>query len=372
MNEVTNHNTASIRALLISLASSGLAISVITTCLCLYLCRKRRELYHMTIFRIILAIQIFLALKSIFNILSIYIDPQTNGQCRVYVFFSIVLSVSPLYLSVFCILYFQAILIHDIPLTRKWPRLALAAGTTLFSLVPALFVLVIPARKAGMSSYCEYMAPPSTRLFVFKWLVMYIWISLAILIGLYSIVRMMVVIVCRSREACQQMSLPSSQSTQGISSLAKEARRQRRRSSNLIIARALSSVIWFPIAPIICLGFNTVYSIVWYKNQHEDDAEFIVDKVLQFLAVPLMAMTFYLSPPVRRACRQYWCDRKEGKRVRRTKKAGRMRSSTPSPSSSRRGHSMPAYYSMNPERPSSPQSPHSTLFSDEDELYSNL
>ncbi|KAJ2871103.1 hypothetical protein GGH93_005076 [Coemansia aciculifera] len=232
-----------------------------------------------------------------------------------------------------------------------------------------------------MRSYCEYMDPPSTRLFVFKWLVMYIWITLAILIGLYSIARMVIVIVRRSREACSQMSQPSStQSTEeGLSTLAKENRRRRRRSSNLIIAKALSSVIWFPIMPIICLGFNTAYSIVWYKAQHEDEAAFIVDKVLQFLAVPLMAMTFYLSPPVRRAFKQYLVDRKEGKRVKRVTKASRMRSSTPSPSTNRGSvrmddeTRMPAYnYTMNPEPPSPPLSPYSTLFSDEDELYSSM
>ncbi|KAJ2061117.1 hypothetical protein GGI17_003297 [Coemansia sp. S146] len=176
------------------------------------------------------------------------------------------------------------------------------------------------------------------------------------------------------------MSQPSTQTTEeGLSTLAKENRRRRRRSSNLIIAKALSSVIWFPITPIICLGFNTAYSIVWYKAQHEDDAEFIVDKVLQFLAVPLMAMTFYLSPPVRRAFKQYLADRKEGKRVKRVTKASRMRSSTPSPSTNRGSvrmddeTRMPAYnYTMNPEPSSPPLSPHSTLFSDEDELYSNM
>ncbi|KAJ2247935.1 hypothetical protein GGI13_004853 [Coemansia sp. RSA 455] len=189
---------------------------------------------------------------------------------------------------------------------------------------------------------------------------------------------MIIVIVCRSREACNQMSQPST-TEDGLSTIAKENRKRRRRNSNIIIAKALSSVIWFPIAPIVCLGFNTAYSIVWYTAQREDEAEFIVDKVLQFLAVPLMAMMFYLSPPVRRAFKQYLADRKENKRVTRATKASRMRSATPSPSTNRGSvcmdeeTRMPAYnYSMNPEQSPPPQSPHSTLFSDEDELYSNM
>ncbi|KAJ2745786.1 hypothetical protein GGI20_001903 [Coemansia sp. BCRC 34301] len=242
-----------------------------------------------------------------------------------------------------------------------------------------------------MQSYCGFMAPPSTTLFVFKWLVMYIWIAVAILIGIYSISRMVVVIVKRSREACNQMSRPPScnQTTDeaeegGTSALAKENRRRRRRSSNLIIAKALSSVIWFPITPIVCLGFNIAYSIVWYENQREDEAAFIVDKILQFVSVPLMAMTFYLSPPVRRAFKQYLVDRKEGKRVKRATRAGRLRSLAPSPPTSAGDHHrrMPAYdYTMNPPAPSfttareslPSHSTGSTLYSDEEdqeELYS--
>ncbi|KAJ2478077.1 hypothetical protein EV174_004417, partial [Coemansia sp. RSA 2320] len=172
-----------------------------------------------------------------------------------------------------------------------------------------MFTLFIPAEAAGMQSYCDFTGAPNKRLFVFKWLVMYIWITLASIVGIYSIARMMVVIVCRSREACSQMT-PMATSTTVSSSLGSERaaaaiamdnRRRRRRSSNLIIVKALGSVIWFPIMPIISLGFNTAYSIVWYRTQNEDTAAFVVDKVLQFLAVPLMAMAFYLSPPVRRA-----------------------------------------------------------------------
>ncbi|KAJ1823784.1 hypothetical protein LPJ60_001289 [Coemansia sp. RSA 2675] len=376
MNELSNHNTSANRTLLISLSSAGLFISLVTIYLCLHLCTKRRELYHMTIFRIILSIQVFSFLNSLFNLLGVFISPHTSSQCQGYVFVSTILQVSPLYLSVFTILYFQAILIHDIPLRRKWPRIALSLGTILFSLVPSMFTLIIPPRTAGMQTYCEYKDPPSTRLFVFKWLVMYIWITIAIVIGIYSMARMVIVIVKRSREACRHMSRPPSatESAEGVSTLAKENRRRRRRSSNLIIAKALSSVIWFPITPIICLGFNTVYSIVVYKKQHEDEAGFIVDKVLQFLAVPLMAMTFYLSPPVRRAFKQYLSDRKEGKRVRRLTKASRARSSTPSPSTGRGTNvhtdddEMPAHYTMR-HRESSPRS---TLYSDEDELYARL
>ncbi|KAJ2889314.1 hypothetical protein IWW38_004788 [Coemansia aciculifera] len=118
------------------------------------------------------------------------------------------------------------------------------------------------------------------------------------------------------------------------------------------------------------------YSIVWYRKQNEDEAAFVVDKVLQFLAVPLMAMTFYLSPPVRRAFKQYLADRRECCRVRRAKRSGRMRSLAPSPTSNTRGEEetprlrIPSYYGMQSSSP--PQLTESTLYSDEDEAENEL
>ncbi|KAJ2807850.1 hypothetical protein H4R20_001107 [Coemansia guatemalensis] len=85
---------------------------------------------------------------------------------------------------------------------------------------------------------------------------------------------------------------------------------QRRRSSNIIVAKTLMSMVWFPIVPILSLGFNTIYSIVWYRTQKESMQVAVVDEVLQFLAVPLFALTFYLNPSVKRALKQYLIDRR--------------------------------------------------------------
>lgn len=328
-----------------ALSSVGLGIATITAFLCIFLCYKRRELYHMTIFRVIFSLQALEMLDSILGIVIIYADPTGDASCRVIVFLSLSCHSATLYLSVFCSLYFQAVLIHNIPLHRKWPRILLAAGTILFSLIPPMFALFIPAKTAGMDSFCEFFAPPPTRgLFIFRWLIYYVWVVLAIILGIYSIVGMFIVIITRSRDACNQMTSSSviedgdggtrSSATSmdhgrptcdtGITpaSVVKENKRKRRRDSNLIIAKALGSVIWFPIMPIISLGFNTVYSIIWYKIQTKSEAALTVDRVLQFLAVPIIAMTFFLSPPVRRAYSQYRRDRAEGKQPRAKKKRG--------------------------------------------------
>ncbi|KAJ2657377.1 hypothetical protein IWW48_004559 [Coemansia sp. RSA 1200] len=350
MNYVGIHNTTAARTLVTVLASIALGISSITTVLCVWLCIKRKELLRMTIYRVILAIQILMVLKSIINLIGPYANANTNASCRVYVFFNLVINVAPLNLSVFAILYFQAVLLHNVQLHKRWPRILVAVAATVLSIVPELFVLFIPTRMAGMQSFCQYYAKPSSaRHFAFQWCVFYIWVSLTAIIGLCSITTMVIAIICRSRDACDQMNhnhhhshrvrhpsshadsggtdnCPSKAAESGSASysssgqddtlqsvmveVVKESRKRRRRSSSIVVAKTMCSIIWFPIAPIITLGFNTVYSIVWYKTGAKSYEVFIIDRVLQFLSVPLMAMTFYLSPPARRALRKYLSDRK--------------------------------------------------------------
>ncbi|KAJ2362773.1 hypothetical protein H4S02_011290, partial [Coemansia sp. RSA 2611] len=48
-----------------------------------------------------------------------------------------------------------------------------------------------------MSTYCEYRSAPNRRLFIFQWLVFYIWVTLACVAGVYSIIS--VVFVIRKR-----------------------------------------------------------------------------------------------------------------------------------------------------------------------------
>ncbi|KAJ1721928.1 hypothetical protein LPJ53_003617 [Coemansia erecta] len=288
MNDLTGHDTPGIRILMTALASVGMLISLTTLALCIILCYRRRELARMTIFRVIAALQLLTLLDSTFNLLAIYVNPRNDASCRVFTFFSLVFAISPLVLSVNCILYFQIILIHNIPLRQKWPRILMAVASVVFSVIPEMFTLIIPPRMAGMETYCDFLQPPSKRLFMFKWLVFYIWVTLTAIIGISSIIIMILHIFKRTLAAQDQMSTDGfehsddsfsvySLNADVIADVVKDNRQKRRRSSNSVVVHTLRSVIWFPIAPIVCMGFNTVYSIVWYRTQKENNAIFIVD-----------------------------------------------------------------------------------------------
>ncbi|KAI8322733.1 hypothetical protein GQ54DRAFT_333058 [Martensiomyces pterosporus] len=308
------YSTSALRPLRVVLSSVDLALALVTLILAIALSARRRELLKITIFRVILVLQVLGVLKSLFELLVVYIEPDSSGGCRVFVFLSIVFAITPLYISVFCILYFQIVLISKVPHSRLWPKVLMVLGILVFSLLPESFILYIPPRTAGIDSYCKYTEIPSTRTFVFKWLVCYAWIVLAGLIGICSIIAIAICIIRRSREASDEASSSSNSLSTACSTGVASIRRQRkRRSSTMLIIKTLRSIVWFPVMPIVSLWFSTVYLIVVYRNQRAIASLAIADACFQFLEVLFMAMTFYFSPPVRRAYLQLTVDENKEK-----------------------------------------------------------
>ncbi|KAJ2779850.1 hypothetical protein H4R18_003777 [Coemansia javaensis] len=316
MNNISPHEVAAARILATALAAVGLALALVTLALWVVLCRRRQDIACVTIVRAILLLQILEGARCVFELVTIHVGSAADGGCRAIVFFALVTTAAPLNLSVVCMLYLQAVLLHQAQLHRRRLRVALLAAVAGYTLVPAMFVLFIPARTAGMASFCDFYDAPSRRLFVFKWLVSYIWITLTCIAGLYSIVAMVASIVHRSQKVRRRLCSTSSAeldtpggsiSSELNATVVKESLQRRRQSSGQIVAKTLRAMVWFSVVPVVCLGFNTVYSIVWYRTQQQPLAVFIVDRVLQFLAVPLYSLSFYLNPSIRRALGSHLC-----------------------------------------------------------------
>ncbi|KAJ1941017.1 hypothetical protein EC988_006873 [Linderina pennispora] len=177
------------------------------------------------------------------------------------------------------------------PKSARWIRISMVIVCAALSVVPECFPLFIPPSAVGIQSYCNYREAPSTKLFVFKWFTCYVWVLLATIVGIVSMAITLVTIARRSNDVIVEAGLSDS-------TLYMEQRRHR---TSVLVVRTLKSVVWFPVIPIVALGFTTAYSIVQYKTGRRTHAMDVADQVLQFLQVPFMAMTFYASPPVRRA-----------------------------------------------------------------------
>ncbi|KAI9470352.1 hypothetical protein BX667DRAFT_501952 [Coemansia mojavensis] len=315
MNILTPHDKPALRILAITLALVGLFISLTTIFLCAWLCIKQKKLRNMTLIRVIFLLQVLEALKCIYNLIGINVDMNNDAGCRVFVFFMLVLLSAPLNLSVFCILHLWSVLTQKICPSR--PRKLAIAILVVYSILPQLFTLFIPPKVAGMDSYCEFSNNPGRRLFIFKWLIFYVWVGLACIAGIVGVSSVIFVIKKRSKgvrqRICSESTLvPQSESSASAeaafainSQVSKPSAQLGRRGSLSVIAKTLQSMIWFLVVPIVYLGFNTVLSIVWYCKGRISLTEAIVDKILQFLAAPLFALSFYVNPSVRRALRQH-------------------------------------------------------------------
>ncbi|KAI8322730.1 hypothetical protein GQ54DRAFT_310698 [Martensiomyces pterosporus] len=307
MRSALFYTEPNIRTLQLTLFSVDLVVALVTLLLCIWLSEKRRELLNVTVFRVIFVLQFLGVAKGAVELAIILTDPRSNSKCRWLTYLSHIVSMGPLYLSVFCTLYFQLLLVNNVPPSRLWPKRVMVAGTLVFSLVPESFILFISPKTVGITTYCQYAHTFNTRIFVFRWLVSYIWVILASVIGVGSITATLISIVRKYRKVSSEITM----STMPIDAIYTSD--QLRRSSSTLVVKTLVSIVWFPIMPIVSLWLAITYSIVRYKTQQDILAMDVLNNVFQFLEVPVMAMTFYTSPPVRRAYRKYRAEGRTGK-----------------------------------------------------------
>ncbi|ORX73359.1 hypothetical protein DL89DRAFT_265441 [Linderina pennispora] len=222
----------------------------------------------MVIFQAVAALQVLMILRSTIEIIASSANLTHEFSCRIVVFLTLVLAILPAYLCNFCLIYLQMTLLYRVSARKRWPKVVLAVACVVPAVIPESFVLFIPTETAGLQSYCEYDGIPQRREYVFKWLVCNIWIVLA---GIIAMVSMLITIVHISRTVVESPKMAD---------------------LNAEIAHKNSILSGFPITPIVSLYFNE-------DNIHMDRT----DSVLQFLQAWWVALAFYASPPVRRSIR---------------------------------------------------------------------
>ncbi|KAI9467435.1 hypothetical protein BX667DRAFT_504329 [Coemansia mojavensis] len=295
MNILTPHDKPALRILAITLALVGLFISLTTIFLCAWLFLE--------------------ALKCIYNLIGINVDMNNDAGCRVFVFFMLVLLSAPLNLSVFCILHLWSVLTQKICPSR--PRKLAIAILVVYSILPQLFTLFIPPKVAGMDSYCEFSNNPGRRLFIFKWLIFYVWVGLACIAGIVGVSSVIFVIKKRSKGVRQRICSESTLVPQSESSASAEAAfaiNSQVSKPSAQLGRSRQLVSYCPNIAVYDLVSSRPHCLSGIQHCPFDClvlqgrislTEAIVDKILQFLAAPLFALSFYVNPSVRRALRQH-------------------------------------------------------------------
>ncbi|KAJ1957653.1 hypothetical protein EC988_000721 [Linderina pennispora] len=274
------------------LYSIDILVSLTTLCFAIAFVVRRPKLLKMVIFQAVAALQVLMILRSTIEIIASSANLTHEFSCRIVVFLTLVLAILPAYLCNFCLIYLQMTLLYRVSARKRWPKVVLAVACVVPAVIPESFVLFIPTKTSGLPSYCEYDGIPQRREYVFKWLVCNIWIVLA---GIIAMVSMLITVVHISRTSSRARK-PSVDSK--MADLNAEIAHK-----NSIVNRTLLSVVWFPITPIVSLYFNVIYNTVRYVRQEDNIHLDRTDSVLQFLQAWWIALAFYASPPVRRSIR---------------------------------------------------------------------
>ncbi|ORX73362.1 hypothetical protein DL89DRAFT_265443 [Linderina pennispora] len=152
---------------------------------------------------------VFRVIVAMQELLFQYIEVSTNTGCRI--------------LTTLALLVF----IYVMPKSARWIRISMVIVCAALSVVPECFPLFIPPSAIGIQSG----SLPTSG------------ILLATIVGIVS----MAITLAGLSDSTLYME-------------------QRRHRTSVLVVRTLKSVVWFPVIPIVALGFTTAYSIVQYKT----------------------------------------------------------------------------------------------------------
>ncbi|KAJ1957652.1 hypothetical protein EC988_000720 [Linderina pennispora] len=273
----------------IVLFSIDMLLSFFTLCIAVLISKQQPKMLKMPVFQTLLVLQAVMVFRCVIEVTVSSVTLTHEPECRVIVFLSLSLGLLPAYLCNFCLVYIQMTLIYKVAAWRRWPVAVLAMVCVLPAVVPPGFVLFLSPSTAGVRSFCEYGDVPNYRLFVFKWLVVNIWILLAGIIGIVSI-SMTILHIYRTSALAREFKVERMDLTMPTDVVQRVT----------LVNRTLISVVWFPVTPILALYFTVLNSTIRYTGQRNYRSLDVIDTVLQFLQAWGISLAFFTNPPVRR------------------------------------------------------------------------
>ncbi|KAJ2742766.1 hypothetical protein GGI20_004243 [Coemansia sp. BCRC 34301] len=199
----------------------------------------------------------------------------------------------PVNLCIYCVIYLQLVVVHNVSPVKRWPRVLLLTAGVVVSLVPFSMYLFLDPSTAGLDSFCNLKKIPDHKQYVFIICCVAIWEYLAGIIGVLSIATLAVHIV-RSQKNTARMLRESAQSYGPSSAVS-------RNTTPELLNKTLRTVIWFPITPIISLWLNMLLlSVSYYRRRVYMSLEF-VNVFLLALQSFFLAIALVINPSVRYA-----------------------------------------------------------------------
>ncbi|KAI8323913.1 hypothetical protein GQ54DRAFT_257449 [Martensiomyces pterosporus] len=237
------------------------AISLLSFLYGLLIIYLKPAIWKNCIFKILVVVQIINCLRFIFRASLTLVKVHSAFGCRVLLFLNNVTAVLPVYLGVYCVLYLQLLVIHRVPLEKRWPRIVLLTTGVVFSVVPSIPGLFISRRNLEVKDFCSSWHIPGNKLYKLITLTYSIWVYGAGLVGLASVL-VTTIYIFRTSKATKSVLLPTERAY-GIGDITECGI-----GRTALLQKLLRSIVWFPLMPIVSLWFNTIlFSIHHFTQQ---------------------------------------------------------------------------------------------------------
>ncbi|KAJ2716781.1 hypothetical protein H4R19_000428 [Coemansia spiralis] len=270
----------------------------------------QRQVWRNAIIRVMVIAQFFNCLRFIFLLLVTNATLTTESACRVALFMADAMSLLPVNLCVYCVVYLQLVMIHNVSPELRWPRVVALTTATLLSVVPPSPTLYISPRVIGRASFCDMGAIPTSKEYAYSRYTYVAWAYLPGVIGTFSVLTIAVHLV-RTRRALRNAMQASTEQYGPSLSVARVGHTE-------TLHQALITIIWFPITPIIALWFNAIlYTVAYYKWKTYRTLE-CINVILLCLQSLLLGLPLIVNPTMRAALAKQVQEQREPRRAVRS------------------------------------------------------
>ncbi|KAJ2714710.1 hypothetical protein H4R19_001578 [Coemansia spiralis] len=302
--------TGQLQALSLTLNILSVFISLAAFVYGVTLAYLQRQVWRIAIIRAMVAAQFFNFLRFIFRILLTNVKEHTDSACRVILFMSDAMSLLPVNICVYCVVYLQLVVIHGVSPVPRWPRVLALTIASLLSVVPSSITLYISPHVLGRESICDINWVPSPKEYAYAMYEYAPWAYLPGVVGTLSVTTIAVHLV-RTRRAVHR-ALNASVEQYGPSHAVE------RFGHTEVLRHALLTIIWFPITPILSLWFNAVLITVYHYKQRRYLTLDCINVVLLCLQSLLLGLPLLVNPVMRAALAKQLQEQRQARHAARS------------------------------------------------------
>ncbi|KAJ1795573.1 hypothetical protein LPJ59_004269, partial [Coemansia sp. RSA 2399] len=267
------------------------------------------SVWRCSIVRVLTVTQIINSIRFVIRLIASFVPIKADYGCRVILFLNNALTLLPVNLCIFCVVYMQMVVIHNVSPFKRWPRVVLMLFAVLTAVVPTGSYLYVSPHDLGITTLCELPSVYNREQYTYVMLTIALWQYLSGVVGVVSVTFIWIYIL-QTRRKMQSILARS----EYVHSQSRDVVAQ---SGANILHSTMLNLIWYPITPIISLWLNmVVFSVVYYRQRTYMALEFVNAALLGLQSV-FLGIALIVNPIIRDAfnkhIRHKWRYRRERK-----------------------------------------------------------